>query len=155
MGFIINSGGKLMKTFDTPILHGVLIRADREKVFDAMTSAKGLDGWFTKGARVDRRPRGYIFFKWVEWGVDKVNSEAKCPIIEVKKPERFVFQWWEDHYTTIELVFEEIDEGTKVSVREFGYQNTKEGRRRCLECAVGWGEALTLLKFYVEHNLRY
>lgn len=144
-----------MEDFDTPILHGVLIRADRAKVFDAMTTAEGLDGWFTKGAYVDRRPGGQILFKWVDWGPDKVNSEAKCPIIEVKAPELITFKWWEDHYTTVELNFEEIEEGTKVTVKEFGYQNTKEGHRRCLECATGWGEALTLLKFYVEHNLRY
>jgi len=24
-----------------------------------------------------------------------------------------------------------------------------------LECACGWGEALALLKFYLEHNLTY
>lgn len=145
----------MVETFDTPILHAVLIHANPEKVFDAMTTAEGLDGWFTKGSSVDRRPGGQIIFKWVDWGPDKVNNEAKCPIIEVKIPERFVFKWWDDYYTTVELDFEEVEEGTKVTVREYGYQNTKEGRRRCLECATGWGEALTLVKFYVEHNLRY
>jgi uncharacterized protein YndB with AHSA1/START domain len=144
-----------MDIFKTPIVHGVVIRADRAKVFDAMTTAEGLDGWFTKGAYVDRKPGGIILFKWVDWGPDEVNSETTCPIIEVKAPERIVFKWWEDHYTTVELNFEEVDEGTKVTLKEFGYQNTDEGHRRCLECATGWGEALTLLKFYVEHNLRY
>ncbi len=51
--------------------------------------------------------------------------------------------------------FIEVKEGTVVSVKEHGYQDSTEGHVRCLECATGWGEALTLLKFYVEHGLRY
>ena len=141
--------------FDTPIIHKVLIRADKEEVFDAMTTAKGLDGWFTQGAQVDRREGGVIVFKWVDWGPDKSNFQATAPILEVKVSERLVFKWWSDHYTTVEMDFESVSEGTVVSIREIGYENSEEGRRRCLECAVGWGEALTLLKFYVEYGLRY
>ena len=144
-----------MSLFDTPIIHKVLVRAEREKVFDAMTTAEGLDGWFTKGATIDRRPGGKLIFKWVNWGPDKVNNQAVCPIIEVNVPERFVFKWWEDHFTTVEMDFEKSEEGTIVTVKEYGYKDTEEGRSRCLECATGWGEALTLLKFYVEHGLRY
>lgn len=141
--------------FDTPIIHKVLIRADKEEVFDAMTTAKGLDGWFTQGAQVNRREGGVIVFKWVDWGPDKSNFQATAPILEVKVSERLVFKWWSDHYTTVEMDFESVSEGTVVSIREIGYENSEEGRRRCLECAVGWGEALTLLKFYVEYGLRY
>ena len=144
-----------MKIFDMPILHKTLIKAPREKVYDAMTTAEGLDGWFTKGSTVDRKPGGKIIFRWKDWGPEKQNSEAEAPIVEVKVPERFVFKWWEDHYTTIEMDFEETKEGTIVTVKEYGYQYNEEGHRRCLECATGWGEALTLLKFYVEHGIRY
>ncbi|MGC9780011.1 MAG: SRPBCC domain-containing protein [Candidatus Heimdallarchaeota archaeon] len=144
-----------MKIFDAPILHKVLIRAPRENVYDAMTTAEGLDGWFTKGYFVGRKPGGKIILRWVDWGVDKVNTQTEAPIIEVKLPERFVFKWWEDHYTIVEMDFIEVKEGTVVSVKEHGYQDSTEGHVRCLECATGWGEALTLLKFYVEHGLRY
>ncbi len=70
---------------------------------------------------------------------------------------RFVedFFTWEDQLTTVELDFIEVEEGTIVSVKEYGYLNSSEGHRRCLECVTGWGEALTLLKFYMEHNIRY
>jgi uncharacterized protein YndB with AHSA1/START domain len=141
--------------FTTPIIHKVLIRSNREKVFDNLTTAEGLDGWFTNGAVVDRRPGGKIIFKWVDWGPDKINTQAFGPIVEVVIPERFVFKWWEDHYTTVEIDFQELEEGTVVIVKEYGYADTPEGHRRCLECATGWGEALTLLKFYSEHGLRY
>ena len=141
-----------MSIFATPIIHKVLIKSERKKVFDSMTTAEGLDGWFTEGAIVDQSK---IIFNWVDWGPEKVNTQAICPIVEVKAPERFVFKWWEDHFTTVELDFIEVDEGTVVSVKEYGYADTLEGHRRCLECAVGWGEALTLLKFFCEHGLRY
>lgn len=41
------------------------------------------------------------------------------------------------------------------SVKEYGYADTLEGHRHSLECAVGWGKAQTLLKFFCEHGLRY
>ena len=141
--------------FDTAIEHKVLIKAQRENVFDAMTTAEGLDGWFTQGSEVDRRPGGKILFNWVEWGVDKETFKAECPILEVIVPERLVFKWWSDHYTTVEMDFQTVSEGTVVLLIEQGYADTKEGRHRCLECAVGWGEALTLLKFFVEYGIRY
>ena len=144
-----------MPNFDTPIIHKVLIRADREKVYDAMTTPEGLDKWFTKGASVDRKPGGTLVLKWKDWGPDNVSGEAKCPILEVKDPEKFVFQWWEDHYTTVEILFEEVEDGTLLSLKEYGYEDSKEGYRRLLDCAVGWGEALTLLKFYVEYGITY
>ena len=36
-----------------------------------------------------------------------------------------------------------------------GTPNTPEGRDMILECASGWGEAATLLKFYIEHGVVY
>ncbi|MFW9923869.1 MAG: SRPBCC domain-containing protein [Candidatus Thorarchaeota archaeon] len=144
-----------MMEFDSPIIHKVLIKADRKKVFDAMTTAKGLDSWFTKGTEIDRKPGGKFIFRWINWGPEKVTTEANAVVVEINPPERFVFKWWEDHYTTIEMDFIETGEGTIVSLKETGYEDSKEGHRRCLECATGWGEALTLLKFYVEHGIVY
>ncbi len=144
-----------MKTFETPITHKVLIRADQHTVFDAMTTAQGLDKWFTHGSSVDRKPGGMLVFRWKDWGPDKHTGEAQCPIVDVEVPKKFVFKWWEDHYTTVEIYFEEVDEGTLVRLKEYGYEDSKEGHRRLIECATGWGEALTLLKFYCEHGVTY
>ena len=40
-------------------------------------------------------------------------------------------------------------------VHEYGYPDTPEGWEQHMSCSTGWGEALTLLKFYVEHGVRY
>lgn len=144
-----------MTFFKTPIIHKVLIRASRETVYDAMTTAKGINGWFTSGTEIERKNGGVLTFKWVDWGPDKINDTVHCPILEVQVPERFVFQWWEDNPTTVEIDFDEVTEGTIVRLKESGYVDTPEGRKRYLDCATGWGEALTLLKFYVEYGIRY
>jgi hypothetical protein len=69
-----------------------------------------------------------------------------------------VFQWHPDsseYLTTVDVVFEHEPRGTVVRLREHGYADTPAGREAFVTCATGWGEALTLLKFYVEHGLRY
>ncbi len=143
---------------DVEIKQSTFIRASPERVYDAFTKAEHLDGWFTTGASVDPKPGGYILFKWKDWGPDHVTAEEKCPVLEARRPERLVFLWHTDnpsYATTIEIDFQPVADGTIVRLREHGYQNTPSGRRAMLDCATGWGEALTLLKFYVEHGLRY
>jgi len=79
-------------------------------------------------------------------------------VLEAHRPSRFVFQWYPDqsfYATTVEVDFKAREGGTVIRLREYGYEDTSSGRREMLECACGWGEALTLLKFYVEHGIRY
>jgi uncharacterized protein YndB with AHSA1/START domain len=143
---------------DAEIRQSTLIRAPREQVYDAIATAEGLDSWFTDGSEIELHPGGTLMFRWRNWGPDKVNQDSKAVVVEVERPERFVFQWASDnpsYVTTIEIEFEEVEEGTVVRLREHGYHDTPSGRRALMECAAGWGEALTLMKFWVEHGIRY
>ena len=146
-----------MERLDAEIRHATLVRAPRERVFDAMTTAEDLDEWFTSGASIDLRPGGTIHWRWRDWGPDRVTAEDEAPILEVRRPDRLVFRWHPqgERPTTVELEFEDAADGTVVRVRETGYDDTAEGRRAFANCAAGWGEALTLLKFYVEHGESY
>ncbi len=140
------------------IEHATFVAAPPEKVYDAVATSDGLDAWFTAGARVDARPNGRILFRWKDWGPDRITGEDGGPVLEARRPSRFVFQWRPDqpsYATTVEIDFEARAGGTVLRVREHGYEDTPSGRRKMLECACGWGEALTLLKFYVEHGIRY
>ena len=77
-------------------------------------------------------------------------------MLEASRPSRFVFQWQAGlGGTTVELDFEDHPEGTVVRLREHGYPDTPEGWAGFAQCSTGRGEALTLLKFWVEHALRY
>ncbi len=148
----------MANAIDVEINHAVLVRTGPERVYDAFTRGAEMDGWFTTGASIDARPGGQIRFRWRNWGPDNVTAEDGGPVLEARRPERFVFQWHPDtpHYaTTVELDFNLGEDGTVVRLREYGYQDTPSGRRALANCAAGWGEALTLLKFYVEHGIRY
>jgi uncharacterized protein YndB with AHSA1/START domain len=121
-----------------------------------MATAEGLDAWFTSGAVVDARPGGRIVFRWHEWGPDRVSGEDGGVVVAAERPGRFVFRWSPDepgYATTVELSFTRTREGTAVRVREHGYRDTPAGRRKMLECAAGWGEALTLMKLWVERGI--
>lgn len=139
------------------IRHEVLVRAPRRRVWDALTTREGLDGWFTQGAEVDARPGGAIRFRWREWGPQRITAEDGGPVLEAVEPERFVFRWHEDAEDPTRVTFEleEHGSGTLLRVVDEGYPDTAQGKDRFMDCAAGWGEALTLVKFWVEHGLRY
>lgn len=148
----------MTQLLDVAIEHKVLVRADRARVYDAFTTAAGLDGWFTVGSTVEARPGGTIHFRWQDWGPDRITAESSGPVREAERPTRFVFDWHGDndsYYTTVAVDFTATEEGTVMLLRETGYEDTPGGRKSILGCATGWSEALTLLKFYVEHGLRY
>ena len=70
-----------------------LVRAPRERVYDAFTRADELDSWFTTGAEVDPRLGGELVWRWVDWGPDRYTGEDRGPVLEARRPERYVFRW--------------------------------------------------------------
>lgn len=135
---------------DVEAKHSEFIKAPREKVYDAFATADGLNAWFTEGARIEARPGGAMIFKFVDWGPDKINAEFPGKVLEARRPERFVYEWGEPgEATTVELTFEAKDNGTLVRVREYGFVKMASA----LGNSAGWGEALTLMKFWVEHRI--
>jgi uncharacterized protein YndB with AHSA1/START domain len=141
---------------DTVIEHATLIRAPRPRVFDAFATADGLNSWFTSDTRITQDAQ--IEFRWKEWGPQKYTGSDGGPILANKKPERFSFLW--SHHgskwrTLVELTFQEFQDGTLVKVRESGFPETKLGRAALLSNASGWGEALTIAKFWIEHGVRF
>jgi len=138
------------------VSHSVLVRADPMRVYNALTTAEGLDAWFTHGAVVDARPGGEIRFRWVDFGPQHISTQDRGTVLEAIPPSRFVFQWHPDqpdYVTTVEVNFSPGDNGTIVSLREYGFP--RSALKAMLDCATGWGEALTLLKFYLEHGVHY
>lgn len=143
---------------DTQLDTSILIRAAPERVYDALATAQGLDAWFTAGSEVDARPGGYIRFRWRDWGPDSYTGEDGGAVLAAERPSLLEFEWHPDgpaYATTVRIELAAHQHGTLVRLTERGYRDTPAGRRRQLECAAGWGEALALCKVYVEHGLRY
>jgi uncharacterized protein YndB with AHSA1/START domain len=144
--------------FGHPILHRSFIAAPIEKVFETISSSSGWDAFFTTGMTLDCKRGGEMTFRWKNWGAHGVNVSAKGLVVEVVPPRLFVFQWFpvqKDQPTTITFQTESVDGGTVIQVTEDGYPDTPDGRHAILDCACGWGEAVTLLKMYLEHGVVY
>src|SRR5438128_5916557 len=135
----------------TEIKQSVFLKAPRETVYDAFATAEGLDRWFTRGSRVDARPGGAMLFRWVDWGAEKdITTDVPGTVLEAKRPERFVFEWGEPgRESTVEIVLEQREGGTLVRLREYGFRTLEQ----VIDNAGGWGEALALAKFWVEHGI--
>jgi uncharacterized protein YndB with AHSA1/START domain len=148
-----------MSESELEIRHSVLIRAPREKVWAALTTAEGFDGWWgTRGSEIDLRPGGRLTLRWRDWEAEKEhNHDQHGVVIEVVRPQRFVYQWGSstDDMTTVEFDLLERDDGTLLRLREHGFAPTAKGRESFGGNSLGWGEVSTLLKFYVEHGLHY
>ena len=147
-----------MQTMNHKVDFKTMVRAEPEKVYDALTTPEGLDGWFTTGAEVDAVPGGSITLRWKDWGYDQYNGDSGGPVLEAERPGRFVFKWQSDdkrYLTTVSISIETHPEGTLVSLTEEGYEDSPAGHQDLLNRCTGWGEALTLMKFWVEHGVRY
>ncbi len=141
---------------DCKIRQRTFIAATPETVFDTITSADEWNRFFTTGMVLEPRPGGICSFAWKDWGPDKYTLTVPGRVVEIERPTLFGFQWGsEGNATTIRIEFASADGGTVVTLTEEGYQDTPEGRAMIVECAAGWGEALTLLKFYIEHGVVY
>ncbi|UCE25587.1 MAG: SRPBCC domain-containing protein [Candidatus Zixiibacteriota bacterium] len=146
----------MSELLDCKIKQRTYINASPEKVFDTLTSAEQWDRFFTTGMVLEPHPGGICSFSWKDWGPDKYTLKVPGKVIDASRPNLFAFQWGsEGNETTIRIELTAKDDGTVVTLSEEGYKNTPEGRAMIVECASGWGEAITLLKFYIEHGVVY
>ncbi len=136
----------------------ILFRVPAERVYDALATAAGLDEWFTSGAEVDARAGGEIHFRWQNWGLENYSGENSGTVLAARRPTRFAFMWKADsgtYNTKVEINFSEVEEGTLVRLIESGYEATTAGMQDLLNRTSGWAHVLTLMKFYLEHSVKY
>lgn len=146
----------MAELFDGKIKQRTFIAATPEKVYDTITSASEWDKFFTTGMTLDLKPGGECTFSWKDWGPDSYSLSAPGKVVEAIRPRLFSFQWGsEGNETTIRFELEEKHGGTVLTITEDGYKDTPRARAMILDCASGWGEAATLLKFYIEHGIVY
>jgi uncharacterized protein YndB with AHSA1/START domain len=148
----------MSKLRDEKVNFKTLVRTHPERTFDALATGRGLDEWFTTGATVEAHPGGAMHFRWNDWGLEHYTGENLGTVVEARRPERFVFQWKADsgsYDTRVEINFERVAEGTIVHLIETGYQDTPAGMQDLLNRVSGWAQVLTLMKFYLEHGVKY
>ncbi|WP_366163746.1 SRPBCC domain-containing protein [Bacillus infantis] len=138
------------------IQHRILIRKDRHEIYRVLTTAEGWNSWFTDETvlNLNSDGTGDIRLKWKSFGPEKLVLVDGGKILHSEPGRRFTFQWTPgDSTTTVSFTLEPADKGTLVRVQETGYTSSCKDLQACVNCAAGWGEALVLLKLYVEHAL--
>ncbi len=141
---------------DCKITQRTFVAAPPDDVYDTITSAKNWDSFFTTGMELEPRPGGACSFSWKDWGPNRYTLKVPGVVLEADRPGLFAFQWGRPgKETTIRMELTAVEGGTVITLSEDGYRDTAEDRGMIVECASGWGEALTLLKFYMEHGITY
>ncbi|KQL50831.1 hypothetical protein AN964_24750 [Heyndrickxia shackletonii] len=138
------------------IKHQAYIKVEKEKVFQTLTTAEGWNAWFTDRTiiNINIDGTGEIWLRW-SYGDDHQREIVDGgKIIETIPCESFIFQWKPGkNTTTVKFQLHPFKEGTLLILEEDGYTN--DDITSCIGCSVGWGEAITLLKVFLEHGIVY
>lgn len=138
------------------IRYATLIRAPREDVFRAVATADGWNRWFTSECELDPVPGGVFLPVWRDFGPDAHSKSDVGRVVDVRPPERISFEWTpvgSDHPTQFTFTLEARGDDTVVRLVDEGYPDASDDDiDALLDCACGWGEALTLLRFHVERE---
>ena len=138
------------------IEHATYIDVSPDRVYETLTTAEGWDAWFTQGTTVDPKPGGKIQLRWKNFGAGRWTTEDGGRVVAADRGTQFAFEWAPaGHPTTVSITLRALGSGTLVKLVETGYLMTEDDIAVFPGSAVGWGEALTLLKFYLEHGLTY
>lgn len=144
--------------FGHNIKQRTFIAVPPEKVYDTITDASEWDKFFTTGMVLEPKVGGKCHFNWKNWGPDFYTNNSSGEVVTVDRPHQFAFKWYpigKENPTTICFSLEAKFGGTTLTIEESGYLDTDESRANILSCASGWGEAATLLKFYLEFGVIY
>jgi uncharacterized protein YndB with AHSA1/START domain len=125
-----------------------------EKVWAALTTAKGLAAWFGNEAGIDLRPGGAAWMTWKEEGFT-----AQMRVERVEEPTVFGFTWGiyglpedDPRRTYVEFTLEPAGAGTRLTVVETGFaQLAEDAHRKAFDGnAAGWAKELGELVAYLD-----
>ena len=92
------------------ITREIVFPTSPDEVWEALTDPEQLEQWFANDVELDPRPGGAGVFRWDD------GEERRATVVVAEPRERLVFDW--DDEGEVEFVVEEIDEGTRLRVRE-------------------------------------
>lgn len=89
----------------------VVMPVPPDEVWEALTEPGRLEEWFANDVELDPREGGEGVFRWDD------GEERHATVVEAEPGERLVLDW-DDDEGTVELTLEEVEEGTRLVVRE-------------------------------------
>lgn len=92
------------------VVREIVFPSSPDEVWEALTDADQLEEWFANDVELDPRPGGAGVFRWD-------NGEQRQATVVVADPgERLVLDW--DEEGEVEFTLEEVEDGTRLLVRE-------------------------------------
>jgi uncharacterized protein YndB with AHSA1/START domain len=127
------------------IKHYLLIKAQPEKVYSAITKTGGIKGWWTVEAKADEKVGGIAEFIFG----DRYFNKMKITNLEPDKKLEWECLEGDKEWigTTFLFDLEEKDEST---ILRFSHNNWKEDTDFFASCNYNWGYYLKSLKQYCE-----
>jgi uncharacterized protein YndB with AHSA1/START domain len=137
----------------------ILIDAPPEVVWDVLTEAEHIAGWFSDSAQIDLRPGGEAIFIWSEQ-----RHTVHGRVETVEPPRFFSFRWirepgtevGEGNSTLVEFTLSEDGEGTRLRVVESGFPELEGPDDEKAEYAEGhregWARELDELREHVRRQ---
>jgi uncharacterized protein YndB with AHSA1/START domain len=136
------------------VKRSIVINADRERIWQALTDAAQVSKWFDSSMTWEfKLGIGEPITYWM-------NGEVlgKGRIVTVDSPERFAFNWTPEPgnpaETLVTFTLERVAEGTRVTVVEAGFEVLPADRQqpRVEENSDGWRQVLDHLVTYLEKD---
>jgi uncharacterized protein YndB with AHSA1/START domain len=132
----------------------LMLRHPVERVWQALTTAEGLAGWFGSAAEIDLRPGGRLWMRW-----ESLDVEAEATVTVVEPPHRFGYRWGIDgllpddpHRNDVVFTLSPTADGTRLRVVESGFDQVVEdvGRAAHKDNSEGWDSELADLVAYLD-----
>jgi uncharacterized protein YndB with AHSA1/START domain len=127
------------------ILHAVGIKAQPSEVYEALTTLKGLSGWWTSNTRGDPSANGTIQFHFGE----KARVDAK--VIDLKRNELVLWEILDAHADWIGTnVRFELRQNGPITQVMFKHEGWKQPTDFMHHCSTKWATFLVSLKALLE-----
>ncbi|MEM1433514.1 MAG: SRPBCC family protein [Pseudomonadota bacterium] len=133
------------------------IDVPRDRLWHLLTTADGLNQWFTDATTLEPQAGGQLVFRWRNLAADGSTLEHFGRVCRYEPVTCFEFDWQADSGTydlRCRIDFEETGRGTLVSLTESGFQETPTGLQDLLNRQGGWAQVLTQLKAFAQHGIR-
>src|SRR3954452_24075664 len=88
----------------------IVLPADPDEVWEALTEPDRLEDWFANDVELDLRPGGGASFRWSN------GEERHATVTEVDPERRLAFEW--DDEGTVEFELDDDVDGTRLVVTE-------------------------------------
>ena len=88
----------------------IVFPASPDEVWEALTEPEQLEEWFASDVELDPREGGAGVFRWED------GEEKHATVVVAEPGERLVLDW--DEEGEVEFTLEEVEDGTRLLVRE-------------------------------------